>query len=400
MDGDLEYVPQAEKRGFVLSMPWRPLGSSSASRIVIKAPGPHTIRSRMSPSALRNRLLIAGAVFAVVMAAAVVVLALTTWGDVNRVTIERPEGDSGETASSDDESAGESKSDEVSNATDPGREIFLLVGSDSREDLVDTEGFGEFEGNRADVVMVLIKDGASTGLLSLPRDLLIADPCNGDSGRVSSMLEGCDVMNGATLLTLAVEAAIGQPIDHLAMVDLAGFQEAVDVLGGYEICVENPVRDTRANLELPAGCTMADGAQTLAWMRSRRTQELTANGWRVLPGMNDLVRNERQRAFLLEIMGRMADFTSPQAMTSTVRVVAPFLTVDDDLTLFEAVDVAWTLRGYGSASVVQLEVPVYDATTASGAQVLMASIPVDEIVSDFLSGVAADSGVVVGTIAN
>ena len=353
----------------------------------------------MSPSPLRSRLLIAVGVFAVVAATAIVALALTTWGDVNRVTIDRTQDGSSESPSEQADGSDDVVVDEEPGATDPGRQIFLLVGSDSREDLDDTEGFGDFEGNRADVVMVLIKDGANTGLLSLPRDLLVANPCGGDSNRVSAMLEGCDVMNGATLLTLAVEDAIGQPVDHLAMVDLAGFQEAVDAIGGYEICVDNPVRDTRANLELPAGCTMASGAQTLAWMRSRRTQELTDNGWRVIPGMNDLVRNERQRTFLLDIMGRMADFTSPQAMTSAVRVVTPFLTVDDDLTLFEAVDVAWTLKGYGSSSVVQLEVPVYDATTAAGAQVLMASVPVDQIVSEFLSGVAADSGVVVGAAA-
>jgi anionic cell wall polymer biosynthesis LytR-Cps2A-Psr (LCP) family protein len=131
-------------------------------------------------------------------------------------------------------------------------------------------------------------------------------------------------------------------------------------------------------------------------MRSRHTQELTEDGWHTLPGMNDLVRNERQRTFLIDIMGRMADFTSPQAMTAAARAVAPFLTVDSDLTLFEAVDIAWTLRGYGSSSVVQLEVPVYDATTDAGAQVLMASVPVDEIVSSFLSDVAAGGGVVFG----
>ena len=116
------------------------------------------------------------------------------------------------------------------------------MGSDSREDLEDTEGFGEFEGQRADVVMVLIKDGANTGLLSLPRDLVVESPCGGGADRVGDMFEGCDLMNGATLLTVAVEDVIGQPVDHFAMVDLAGFQEAVDAIGGYEICVENPAR--------------------------------------------------------------------------------------------------------------------------------------------------------------
>ena len=41
---------------------------------------------------------------------------------------------------------------------------------------------------------------------------------------------------------------------------------------------------TRARLALPAGCTQATGAQTLAWLRSRNTQELTAEGWRAHAG--------------------------------------------------------------------------------------------------------------------
>ncbi|MGH3650690.1 MAG: LCP family protein, partial [Acidimicrobiia bacterium] len=220
--------------------------------------------------------------------------ALSTWDEVNRVTIDRPEPDDSGGPMAQDGATDQSDEDMMEPAFDPDRQVFLLVGSDSREDLDDTEGFGEFDGNRADVVMVLLKDGFKTGLLSLPRDLLVENVCEGGEDRLSVMLEGCAIMNGATLLTLTVEELIGQTIDHLALVDLAGFPEAVDAVGGYEICVDRPVRDQRANLELAAGCTLATGEQTLAWMRSRRTEELTEDGWRIMPGVNDLVRNERQ----------------------------------------------------------------------------------------------------------
>jgi LCP family protein required for cell wall assembly len=349
----------------------------------------------MSRSNLRNRLLIGGAVVALVIIVVAVVLAATTWGDVNRVTIDRPSTESGGPVAQDEEPSAGPKDDGQSDVTEVGRQIFLLVGSDSRDDLASTEGFGEFEGQRADVMMVLIKDGANTGLLSIPRDLLVENPCGGPDDKLGTMLEGCEVMNGPTLLTVAVEKTIGQPVNHFALIDLAGFQKAVDAVGGYEICVDNPVRDTRANLDLPAGCTLADGAQTLAWMRSRHTQELTANGWRILPGMNDLVRNERQRAFLIDMMGRIADFTSPQDMAAAAQAVAPFVTVDSELSLLDAANLAWTLRGYGSDSVVELEVPVYDATSENAGDVLLPSTPVDEIVTGFLSSTAADAGTAV-----
>lgn len=350
---------------------------------------------------MKRRLWIGGAVVALLLIGASAVFAAYTWGDVNRVSIDRPEADesSGPIASEEEPESREDDdpAEEPLEIVDPGRQVFLLVGSDSREDLTDTSGFGEFTGNRADVVMVLFKEPNSTGLLSIPRDLLVENPCGGPDDRISSMLEGCDDLNGATLLTLAVEGLIGHPVDHFALVDLAGFQEAVDALGGYEICVDNPVRDMRARLELPAGCTLADGDQTLAWMRSRRTQELTDDGWRTMSGMNDLARNERQRAFLIDVMGRMGDIGSPQAMLSAAQEVAPFVTVDSELTLLDAVGLAWTMRGLESGRVVQIEIPVSDTTTVSGASVLVPAGPVHEIVADFLStSAAASSGVVLG----
>lgn len=346
----------------------------------------------MSLSAPKRRALIAGAVALSLALAGVTAWALSTWGEVNRVTIDRHDDPSG--AATQQEEPTDEGSVEVAAPADDGRRVFLLVGSDSREDLESTEGFGDFEGNRADVVMVLMKEGDRTGLLSLPRDLLVDDPCSKGDSRLSAMLEGCSRYNGASMLTRAVEDLIGVDIDHFAMVDLAGFQEAVDAVGGYEICVDNPVRDRRANLELPAGCTHADGEQTLAWLRSRHTQELTDDGWRTMPGMNDLVRNERQRAFLIDMMGLVADVTSPQAMAATAQSVAPFVTVDDDLSLVSAVNLALTMRGLDTGSVAELEIPVHDATTDDGASVLVPSEPVEEIVAEFLSATAADAGVV------
>jgi LCP family protein required for cell wall assembly len=356
----------------------------------------------MSSYSLKRRLLIGGAIVVALLIGVGAWIASSAWSDVNRVSIDRPEpeDDSGGPVAQEDDSDPESEDDDddpgIQIPDDPGRQIILLVGSDTREELEDTEGFGEFEGDRADVVMVLIRDGSKAGLLSLPRDLLVENPCGGSDDRISSMLEGCVGWNGPTMLTVAVEDTIGQSVDHFVLIEFEGFQHAVDSLGGYEICVENPVRDERANLELPEGCSLADGEQTLAWMRSRRTQELTENGWRTMPGVNDLARNERQREFLIDMMGRMSDFTSPNAMAGAAQSLAPFVTVDSQLSLMNAAGLAWAMRGISSGSVDELTVPVYDATTADGASVLMASEPVDEIVADFLATTAAGDDVVLG----
>ncbi|MGH8946147.1 MAG: LCP family protein [Acidimicrobiia bacterium] len=348
----------------------------------------------MGTTTFNRRLLIGGLAAALLLVGLGVAFALFTWGALDRVAIDRPEvqGSGGAVASGDQTGSGQSDADAAPEDFF-GHQVVLLVGSDSRDDLEDLEDFGAFEGRRADVVMVFLKSGGRIGLLSLPRDLAVKSLCNGGETRLNMMLEGCDgLMNGPTLLTLVVEELIGESVNHFAMVDLAGFQEAVDALGGYEICVTRPVRDILSGLDLPSGCTLADGEQTLAWLRSRHTQELTEAGWRPMAGTNDLVRNDRQRKFLIDLTGRLSDFSSPQDIAATASAVAPYVTVDSNLSLVSAVDFAWALRGLESGAVEELEVPVYDDVTRQGVAILRTSEPIDEIVAEFLgSGTAEGS---------
>lgn len=335
---------------------------------------------------MKKRLIIGGAVAVGLLLLIGAVFAMTTWNDVNRVSIEpteepvvQPESES---------SGNEATGGEEGGLPPEEMEVILLVGSDSRDHLASVQGFGEFGGQRADVVMVLIRpaDGSRAALLSLPRDLLVDNVCQeGGEHRLNDALQGCGSLNGPAALTRTVEDVIGRDVDHFALVDLAGFQEAVDAVGGYEICLERPVRDQRAQLELPAGCTHATGAQTLAWLRSRSTQELTEDGWRVMPGVNDLTRNERQRAFLLSMMGQLSDFGSPTDVADVAQVIAPYVTVDSQLSFIDAVNLAWTMRGLNRGSIDELEIPVSDATTESGAAVLVAGVDIADLVDDYLA---------------
>ncbi len=339
---------------------------------------------------LRKRLWIGVALIVVLLVAVAVVFAASAWNDVKRVTIDRsavglvaatpqPEGGPAPEVRSDGKVTVPPSGD--------GLDVFLLVGSDSRASLDDLNGFGNIGGERADVVMVLLKprDGTDAAVLSLPRDLLVANICGGDERRLNEALFGCgNTLNGPTTLLLTVETLTGVTVDHFALVDLAGFQDAVDAVGGYEICLDRPVRDRRAKLDLPAGCTHASGAQTLAWLRSRHTQELTESGWRTVPGVNDLTRNERQRKFMISMMSRLSDLTSPDDIGVLAKAVAPYVTVDSGLGFMDAVGLAWTMRGLETNSVMTLEIPVADAVTPEGASVLVATADVASIVDSYL----------------
>jgi LCP family protein required for cell wall assembly len=336
---------------------------------------------------VKKRLIIGGALALGLLLVAGAVFAMSTWGDVNRVNIDRENQPAAQSDNGAEEETPEFDSGQEIGIPE-GMEVFLLVGSDSRDDLDSVQGFGEFGGQRADVVMVLLRpaDGSRAALLSLPRDLLVENVClDGGEHRLNDALQGCSAVNGPTALTRTVESVIGQKVDHFALIDLAGFQEAVDAVGGYEICLERAVRDQRAQLELPAGCTQATGAETLAWLRSRSTQELTEDGWRTMPGVNDLTRNERQRKFLLSMMGHLSDFGSPTDVADAAQVIAPFVTVDSELSFIDVVNLAWTMRGLSRGNIDELEIPVSDATTASGAAVLVAGVDIADVVDDYLA---------------
>lgn len=88
----------------------------------------------------------------------------------------------------------------------------------------------------------------------------------------------------------AVQELTGQPVDYFAEVNLAGFYDLAQALGGIEVCLNHPVYDEYSGADFPAGRQTLNAAQALAFVRQRHGLE---NG--------DLDRTHRQQAFLLSI---------------------------------------------------------------------------------------------------
>lgn len=88
----------------------------------------------------------------------------------------------------------------------------------------------------------------------------------------------------------AVRALTGQPIDYFAEVNLAGFYDIAESLGGIEVCLNHDVYDEYSGADFPAGRQRLNAAQALAFVRQRHGLE---NG--------DLDRTHRQQAFLLSV---------------------------------------------------------------------------------------------------
>jgi LCP family protein required for cell wall assembly len=265
-------------------------------------------------------------------------------------------------------------------------QAFLVIGSDYRPQLGTS--------SRADVILLMIlpTDGAAPVMVSIPRDLYLPNPCTGGLTRVNATLNGCgQAATGPELLTVAVEDFTGVQIDHFAVFDFEGFKAIIDRVGGVEICVERAVRDSKTDppLDLPAGCTVADGGMTLSWVRSRHTQELVDGVWRGMPGVNDLARNQRQQELLLEALVRLKAFRSATEFAALVEDLSDAFTIDDALTLGDAIGLAWDMRGVDITSIKRPTIPVADYITDGGAYVLLPQASFAEVLEEAYPGAAA-----------
>lgn len=215
--------------------------------------------------------------------------------------------------------------------------VVVLVGSDGRP---------PYAGERADVIIVVEAPEDPTKpitLISIPRDTYAEIPCLPPQ-RINAALGGCSKadVDGLTLIALTVEDFTGLEVDHVAAVDFGGFARAVDILGGYPLCVEHAVRDRKSHLELEEGCHTLSGDEALAWVRSRNTYELVGGEWRHA-GTSDFTRTDRQRE-LLSYFFKKATSGGIGELADVVRAAGEVVVLDSDWSLTSIVSAGWELR--------------------------------------------------------
>jgi polyisoprenyl-teichoic acid--peptidoglycan teichoic acid transferase len=213
----------------------------------------------------------------------------------------------------------------------PPRLNLLLLGGDA--------GPGR-SGLRTDSVIVMSVDTRTgdTALFGLPRNLgglrlsdgaevpgRILNEVYGWGARQPGRFPGVDP--GAVAVAGVAEYLTGLKIDHFVLVDLTGFAELVDALGGVQVKVPsavdgplyNPGDGSYRMIRIPAGDQALNGGEALAYARARY-------------GSNDYVRMGRQRCLLAAMADRAEPFRLfsrlPTLLALTERHVATDIPVD------------------------------------------------------------------------
>ncbi len=152
---------------------------------------------------------------------------------------------------------------------------------------------------------------------------------------------------GRKAAVATVERLTGVHIDHFAEVNLDGFYELAKVLGGVEVCLNRPVKDSYSGVDFHAGYQHLDASQALAFVRQRHG----------LPN-GDLDRTHRQQAFIDSVMeqlrneGVLGDLTKLSALLS---VAKRYVITDADWNLL---DFATQMRDLNSSNMIFRTLPI------------------------------------------
>ena len=249
--------------------------------------------------------------------------------------------------------------------TEPGEPVnFLIVGTDSAlgldpDDPVMSGRVVDPTGRSlADTIMLVRLDpvSGSAWVLSIPRDLWAEIPGAQDN-RITSAL----YIGGAEMLVATVTSIFDVEINHYVEVNLAGFREVVDTLGGVPVWFDNPVRDPRLAFSIAEpGCHVLDGEQALHYVRSRRYTELIDGRWRITGG-DDFTRIERQQDFLVLALDRAINrgARNPSTMVELLDAASASLTLDQDLTLAELISLGDAFADFNPENLLRQRLEVY-----------------------------------------
>jgi len=152
---------------------------------------------------------------------------------------------------------------------------------------------------------------------------------------------------GIRTVERSVGLYLGLEIHHFALLDMAGFADMIDAIGGVELCLPGELVDpafdgsltngeSNDGLVLPSGCHLYIGINALAYARSRQGYIEMPDGERVQ--QTDFDRAERQQRVLLALRSELADSDTLLELPQLLRAISR--TVNTDFPREQAGDLA------------------------------------------------------------
>ena len=240
-------------------------------------------------------------------------------------------------------------------------ENMLILGSDSRDP-------GNTTGSRSDTIILvhLARGRGSAQLVSIPRDTWVHIPRSPDGryGNTSAKINAAYAWGGIPLVVQTIEGFTGVRIDHVVVVDFAGFKEIIDALGGVDIYVDQTFTSRygfNGYRTFNKGLQHMDGAAALDYTHERHA---FADG--------DFARIRHQQQMITAVLDKAAGaglLTNPAKLNAFLRATAKAVSVDKTMSL---ISTAMELRGLRSANLKFFTSPSSGTGTIAGQSVVLA----------------------------
>jgi LCP family protein required for cell wall assembly len=254
---------------------------------------------------------------------------------------------------------------------DSGRDLnILLLGSDKGKEGPE---FGEgvlAEDARADVwpagkyrsdtLMVVHISGSrkQVSLVSIPRDTLTTIHDATGTAHDRAKINEAFSAYGPAGAVATVEHLTNLRMDHLAVIDWAGFKELSTAVGGVPVTIPEAFCDEKQHKCWEARDYLLEGDEALQYVRTR-------------DGLlrSDFARIERQQNFLRSLMTELlesGDVFKPLEFTDMLSALTTNLVVDAGWDNGEIRSLALGLRGTKADEVVFVTAPVAETPTLAG----------------------------------
>ena len=224
------------------------------------------------------------------------------------------------------------------------------------------------------LVVSLDPDGTASAMISIPRDLYGAPLPDGTpfNRKLNTLMVYASnhpdefPRGGVATLKATIGNLLGVPIHYFAAINMFGFKQTVDSIGGVDITVERAINDPtywdeydqHTGFYLKAGSYHMNGHTALAFVRSRKGV-----------GDNDFTRADRQQQLLTAIRDKLTAGNLLLALPGLLDAVKS--TITTDVPSARLADLAAAVQGADMSQLqrIVLQPPEYmtvDAHSAAG----------------------------------
>lgn len=168
---------------------------------------------------------------------------------------------------------------------------------------------------RSDTVILLSlnPNTDSMVMLSVPRDTYVNIP-----GRGMDKINHAYAFGDVELSVQTFEEAFNLPVHYYARVNMEGFKQGVDALGG--ITIQNDQEFSQGGHQFSKGAVHLNGTQALDYIRMRKNDP-----------RGDLGRNDRQRKVVTAAIDELASFSSITKVGNILNILGGNVKTDLDM---------------------------------------------------------------------